>query len=96
MNSFSNYMKEFNEKDINEKKKEVYIQLKLLSNVTSELSASMGNNIDFGIKEDFYGKQVFNQDDVYLTKLLILISSIQNSLADYTNSISNILENMHK
>lgn len=90
---FKNYLEWFKELDTLEKREELYDQLKYLTETTNELSDNVDVNdsfIDNKILLDLKINQL--SEDAYLETLLILVSATQNSLANYNNGMSKLLE----
>lgn len=91
--NINEYMAFFKEQPLKEKQSIVYSQLKLLAGVTNSLCKELSipnepilNKEILDLKKDNY------TEDDFAEAIIVLINSIQNSICDYANGITNLLD----
>ena len=91
--NFEEYMKFFKEQSLREKQSIIFEQLQMLTGFTNDLCSNLNipnevlvNRELLDIKKDDY------TEDDFAEAVIVLINSIQNSICDYTNGISNLFE----
>lgn len=93
--NINEYMAFFKEQTLKEKQNIVYSQLELLAGVTNTLCKELNipnepilNKEILDLKKDNY------TEDDFAEAIIVLINSIQNSICDYANGITNLLDQM--
>lgn len=91
--NFEEYMTFFKEQSLKEKQNIIYEQLQMLAGFANNLCEELDidnevilNRELLDLKNDNY-----TQDD-FAEAIIVLINSIQNSICDYSNGISNLLD----
>lgn len=88
MENFNDYLENFKKLDEMQKKRIIYKQLCILNQVTNSMCEIIGapNNQLIDIEEP--QKIINSSNDEYLTQLVILTNSIQNSIANFNFSLA--------
>lgn len=91
------YMIFFKQQTLKEKQSIVYEQLQLLAGFTNSLCQELNipnkpilNREILDLKKDNY------TEDDFAEAIIVLINSIQNSICDYSNGISDLLDQIDK
>lgn len=91
------YMKFFKEQPLKEKQSIIYEQLQMLAGFTNSLCTELQidnepllNREVLDLKKDEY------TEDDFAEAVIVMINSIQNSICDYANGISDILDKMEE
>lgn len=91
------YMIFFKQQTLKEKQSIVYEQLQLLTGFTNSLCQELNipnkpilNREILDLKKDNY------TEDDFAEAIIVLINSIQNSICDYSNGISDLLDKIDK
>lgn len=91
------YMIFFKQQTLKEKQSIVYEQLQLLTSFTNSLCQELNipnkpilNREILDLKKDNY------TEDDFAEAIIVLINSIQNSICDYSNGISDLLDKIDK
>ncbi len=90
------YMTFFKEQTLKEKQSIIYEQLRMLVSFTNKLCTEL--NIP---NEPILNKEILDlnnsnyTEDDFAEAIIVLINSIQNSVCDYANGISDILDKMN-
>ena len=86
----------FKEQTLKEKQSIIYEQLQMLAGFTNNLCTELNisnepilNREILDLKKDNY------TEDDFAEAMIVLINSIQNSICDYCNGISNLLDKMN-
>lgn len=89
------YMTFFKEQTLKEKQSIIYEQLQMLAGFTNNLCKELNipnepilNREILDLKKDNY------TEDDFAEAIIVLINSIQNSVCDYSNGISDLLDKM--
>lgn len=94
MNKFNRYMDEFKSYSLEDKKKVVLDQLKLLNSLTNEMCSELGITSDLLINSDVVvAHNNLKSEENFVEGIVVYVSSIQNQLCDFINEFSNIIEN---
>ena len=95
--NFEEYMKFFKEQNLKEKQSIIFEQLQMLTGFTNDLCSNLNipnevlvNRELLDIKKDDY------TEDDFAEAVIVLINSIQNSICDYTNGISNLFKKIEE
>ncbi len=89
------YMNSFKEKPLKEKQSIIYEQLQMLAGFTNNLCKGLDIPNDVILNKELLDlkNDDYTQDD-FAEAIIVLISSVQNSICDYSSGISDILEKM--
>ena len=93
MDDFNNYMKEFKQNSLEEKRKISLDQLKIIAGLTNTMCNELGVKNDLIVTKDIVEaeKNNMNEND-YVEAVVVYTSSIQNSLCDFIEKMTEILE----
>ena len=90
---FNEYMNFFKEQSKSEKEKIVYDQLYTLAGITNKICTEYGIKNELILSNDLVSVKNGNYtDDEYLNALIVLINSIQNSICDFSDSVSDLVD----
>lgn len=94
--NFEEYISFFKEQTLKEKQSIIYEQLQLLAGLTNNLCKELNIPNDILINKELLDlkKDNYTEDD-FAEAIIVFINSIQNSICDYSNGISNILEKIN-
>lgn len=97
MEEFKKYMEDFKSKSIDEKKAISLEQLKLIVSLTNTMCKEVGSKNELIITEDLADveKSSFTEED-FVEAVVVYSSSIQNSLCDFIDKFSEIIEKLEK
>ena len=92
---FNEYMKEFKTYSLEEKQNIIYEQLQLLTSFTNSMCKEINVDNEVLLNKELLDlkEKNYTQDD-FAEAIIVLINSIQNSICDYTNGISSLLDRM--
>ena len=94
MDDFNNYMNEFKQNSLEEKRKISLDQLKIIASLTNTMCNELGIENDLLVTKDIVEAQGENiSEDDYVESVVVYTSSIQNSLCDFVDKMTEILEN---
>ena len=94
MNEFDKYMEEFKNNSIQEKKEIALEQLKLISVLTNQMCEELSVKNDIIITKDVLEAKNGNcSEEDFVEAVVVYASSIQNSLCDFADKLTEILEN---
>ena len=93
MDDINNYMKEFKQNSLEEKRKISLDQLKIIAGLTNTMCNELGVKNDLIVTKDIVEaeKNNMNEND-YVEAVVVYTSSIQNSLCDFIEKMTEILE----
>lgn len=90
--NFDEYMNFFKEQPLKEKQKIIYEQLQMLTGLTNNMCKELEiPNEPILNKELLDLKNNNYTEDDFAEAIIVLINSVQNSICDYSNGISNLL-----
>lgn len=92
MDEFNNYMTEFKKNSLEEKRKISLEQLKIIASLTNTMCNELGVKNDLIITKDVLEAEKNISEDDYVEAVVVYTSSIQNSLCDFIDKMSEILE----
>lgn len=92
MDEFNNYMTEFKKNSLEEKRKISLDQLKIIASLTNTMCNELGVKNDLIITKDVLEAEKNISEDDYVEAVVVYTSSIQNSLCDFIDKMSEILE----
>ena len=94
---FNEYMVFFKSQSLEEKQNIIYKQLQILAEFTNNLCKELSLDNELIMNKELLDleKEGYTQDD-FTEGVITLVNSIQNSICDYSNGISNILDNMNE
>lgn len=91
--NFNEYLDFFRNQTFGEKQNIVFEHLQILSEFTSGICKELDiPNEEFSNNMQDLNKENLTNDD-FAEKLIILINSIQNSICNYSNRVSDLLDN---
>ena len=94
MNNFNEYMEDFKLKSIEEKRTIALEQLKLLASLTNEICEKTNiKNAPIITKDILEAENDKSNDEDFVEAVVVYASSIQESLCDYIDNMTKILEN---
>ena len=94
MEEFNNYMKEFKQNSLDEKKRISLDQLKIVASLANTMCNELGIDNNVIVTKDIVEAKEKNiTEDDYVEAVVVYTSSIQNSLCDFVDKITEILEN---
>lgn len=91
------YMKFFKQQPLQEKQKIIYEQLQLLAGFTNNLckEIDVSNEVILNTELLDIKNESYTEDD-FAEAIIVFINSIQNSICDYANGITNLLDRMNE
>lgn len=94
---FNEYMKEFKTYSLKEKQNIIYEQLQLLTSFTNSMCKEINVDNEVLLNKELLDlkEKNYTQDD-FAEAIIVLINSIQNSICDYSNGVSDLLDLMSK
>ena len=92
MDEFNKYMEEFKKNSLEEKRKISLDQLKIIASLTNTMCNELGVKNDLIITKDVLEAEKNISEDDYVEAVVVYTSSIQNSLCDFIDKMSEILE----
>ena len=89
------YMIFFKKQGLKEKQSIIYEQLQILARFTNDLCKNINVSNELILNKEILDlkKESYTEDD-FTEAIIVLINSIQNSICDYSNGISNLLDKM--
>lgn len=95
--NFEEYMKFFKEQSLKEKQSIIFEQLQMLAGFTNDLCSNLNISNEVLLNKELLDlkKDNYTEDD-FAEAVIVLINSIQNSICDYTNGISSLLEKLEE
>lgn len=92
---FNEYMEFFKSQSLKEKQNIVIEQLKLLMGLTNNMCKELDVNNEILLNKEVtdLNKDNYTEDD-FAEALIVYINSIQNSLCDFSNKLSDVAENI--
>ena len=89
------YMTFFKEQTLKEKQSIIYEQLQMLAGFTNNLCKELNIPNELILDREILDlkKENYTEDD-FAEAIIVLINSIQNSVCDYSNGISDLLDKM--
>ena len=90
------YMTFFKEQTLKEKQIIIYEQLQMLAGFTNNLCKELNISNELILNREILDlkKDNYTEDD-FAEAIIVLINSIQNSVCDYCNGISDLLDKMN-
>lgn len=87
------YMDFFKNQSLKEKQSIIFEQLRMLASFTNDLCNEIGIENEILLNKELLDlkNDNYTQDD-FAEAIIVLINSVQNSICDYTNGISNLLD----
>ena len=93
MDELETYMQEYKTKTLEEKKSIALEQLKLLASLTNKMCEEVGIENELFITKDIVEALDKNcSEEDFVEAVVVFASSIQNSLCDFTDKFTEILE----
>ena len=93
MDNFNEYMEEFKTYSLEKKKKTALEQLKVIASLTNEMCNELGLNNELLITKDILeAHENINSEEKFAEGVVIYASSIQNSLCDFINKFTEVME----
>lgn len=91
------YMKFFKQQPLQEKQKIIYEQLQLLAGFTNNLckEIDVSNEVILNTELLDIKNESYTEDD-FAEAIIVFINSIQNSICDYANGITSLLDRMNE
>lgn len=92
-NEFDNYIENIKNKSLEEKQKLLFKQLTSIASLTNTMCRTIGVESHLLVNDELLNimKSDYTEDE-YITALMALSSSIQESLCDFDDKISDIIE----
>lgn len=92
-NEFANYIENIKNKSLEEKQKLLFKQLTSIASLTNTMCRTIGVESHLLVNDELLNimKSDYTEDE-YITALMALSSSIQESLCDFDDKISDIIE----
>lgn len=89
------YMIFFKKQGLKEKQSIIYEQLQILARFTNDLCKNINVSNELILNKEILDlkKESYTEDD-FTEAIIVLINSIQNSICDYSNGITNLLDKM--
>ena len=89
------YMDYFKEQPLVEKQSIIYEQLKMMANLTNTMCKELDIENELILNRELLdlNNDNYTQDD-FAEAIIVLINSIQNSICDYAEGVSNLLEKL--
>lgn len=95
--NINDYIKYFKEQTLKEKQSIIYEQLQVLMSLTNSLCKELNiENKPILNKEILDLKNNNYSEDDFAEAIIVLINSIQNSICDYANGISMLLDKINE
>ena len=95
--NINDYIKYFKEQTLKEKQSIIYEQLQVLMGLTNSLCKELNiKNEPILNKEILDLKNKNYSEDDFAEAIIVLINSIQNSICDYANGISMLLDKINE
>ena len=93
LENFDEYIKRFKEYPLKEKQSIIIEQLQMLSSLTNNLCTEIRAKNDVLINRELVDvkKDSYTEDD-FAEAVIVYLNSIQNSICDYVNGITDILD----
>lgn len=87
------YMIFFKKQGLKEKQSIIYEQLQILARFTNDLCKNINVSNELILNKEILDlkKESYTEDD-FTEAIIVLINSIQNSICDYSNGITNLLD----
>lgn len=87
------YMIFFKKQGLKEKQSIIYEQLQILARFTNDLCKNINVSNELILNKEILDlkKESYTEDD-FTEAMIVLINSIQNSICDYSNGITNLLD----
>lgn len=87
------YMIFFKKQGLKEKQSVIYEQLQILARFTNDLCKNINVSNELILNKEILDlkKESYTEDD-FTEAMIVLINSIQNSICDYSNGITNLLD----
>ena len=93
MNDFNKYMEDFKTNSIQEKKEIALEQLKMINILATNMRENIGAKSEIIIEKNNVEKLDGNcSEDDFVEAVVVYASSIQNSLCDFSDELTRILE----
>ena len=86
--SFDEYLVYFNQQNVKDKKNIIFEQLRMINKFTDSMCSNLNIKSDLVINL----KDSFKNDDEYYAALITLINSVQDSLCNFSDKFSDIME----
>ena len=97
MEDFNKYMEEFKNYSLVDKKKVALEQLKIIVGLTNTLCSELGvNNEPLITKDIIEAHENIESEDDFVEGIVVYTNSIQRSLCDFIDEMTNILEKQGK
>ncbi|MBQ6497616.1 MAG: hypothetical protein IJI58_02745 [Bacilli bacterium] len=94
MKEFNQYMEQFKENSLKEKKEIALEQLKIITGLTNAMCIELGCANEMIITKDVLeGQKNKESEEDFVEAVVVYASSIQTSLCDLVDKITEILEN---
>ncbi|MEE3343410.1 MAG: hypothetical protein VZS44_04915 [Bacilli bacterium] len=94
MEDFNKYMEEFKSYSIEEKRKVAIDQLKLIASLTNTMCEKLNIKNDIIITKDIMEAEKENvSEEDFIEGIVVYANSIQNSLCDFIDKTTEILDN---
>ncbi len=92
---FNSYMEFFKSQPLKEKQSIVIEQLKMLAGLTNNMCKELDVNNELLLNKEIVdlNNGDYTEDD-FAEALIVYINSIQNSLCDFSNKLSDVAENI--
>lgn len=89
------YMIFFKKQGLKEKQSIIYEQLQILARFTNDLCKNINVSNELILNKEILDlkNESYTEDD-FTEAIIVLINSIQNSICDYSNGITNLLDKM--
>ena len=92
---FNEYMEFFKSQSLKEKQSIVIEQLKMLMGLTNNMCKELDVNNELLLNKEVVALNSDNYtEDDFAEALIVYINSIQNSLCDFSNKLSDVVENV--
>ena len=93
MNEFEQYMEEFKNNSLEEKKSIALEQLKLISGLTNKMCEEVGVKNEIIVTPDIVEATKENsKEEDFVEAVVVYASSIQNSICDFVDKFTEVLE----
>ncbi len=90
---FKEYMKEFKTYSLEDKRKTTLEQLKLIASLANKMCEEVGaKNEMFVTKDILEAEENLNSEEDYVEGVVVYANSIQNSLCDFIDKMTDILK----
>ncbi len=93
MEDFNKYMEEFKGNSLEDKRKIALDQLKIIASLTNTMCEELGVNNNLIVTKDIIEAEKNVSEDDFVEAVVVYASSIQNSLCDFVDKMTDILEN---